>query len=304
MNINDKRYPYPVLTPNGDDYDKSEFDIDLEVVKTPDDVTLTLSPTLKDDGLRRLIGVERKAKIIVHVESPKTVFRRIYDVAMPICDKASEKENTVVKINAADLSGVVSVCPFIVATEDIPDYSNESFNPDYECEAFSVDCGAVLAEGRQRTFVADTSREALATVASIFSVVKNLSSDCKTLRNNFTGDKIRIEMPEKMFSQYGTLKDTPEDREAIWAMVFVPALVEVLTTLAVERRCNGEIPSEFTEHAWYRSIDKALRSMKGWGLDSDKFSNGNDYLELASLLVKNSVSKAFLNMVNGYYNED
>ena len=304
MNINDKRYPYPVLTPNGDDYDKSEFDIDLEVVKTPDDVTLTLSPTLKDDGLRRLIGVERKAKIIVHVESPKTVFRRIYDVAMPICDKASEKENTVVKINAADLSGVVSVCPFIVATEDIPDYSNESFNPDYECEAFSVDCGAVLAEGRQRTFVADTSREALATVASIFSVVKNLSSDCKTLRNDFTGDKIKIAMPEKMFSQYGTLKDTPEDREAIWAMVFVPALVEVLTTLAVERRCNGEIPSEFTEHAWYRSIDKALRSMKGWGLDSDKFSNGNDYLELASLLVKNSVSKAFLNMVNGYYNED
>lgn len=305
MNINDKRYPYPVLTPNGDDYDKSEFDIDLEVVKTPDDVTLTLSPTLKDDGLRRLIGVDCKAKIIVHVESPKTVFRRTYDVAMPICDKASEKEKTVVTIGAAELSGVVSVCPFIVATDDIPDYANESFNPDYECEAFSVDCGAVLAEGRQRTFVADTSREALATVASIFSVVKNVSPDCKTLRNDFAGDKIKIEMPEKMFSQYGTLKDTPEDREAIWAMVFVPALVEVLATLAAERRCNNrEMPPEFMERGWYRSIDKALRGMKGWCLDSDKFSDGNDYLELASLLVKNSVSKAFLNMVNGYYNED
>jgi hypothetical protein len=305
MNINDKRYPYPVLTPNGDDYDKGEFDIDLEVEKTPDDVTLTLSPTLKDDELRRLIGVERKAKIIVHVESPKTVFRRTYDVAMPVCGKASEQENTVVKINAADLSGTVSVCPFIVATEDIPDYSNESFNPDYEGEAFSIDCGAVLAEGRQRTFVANTAREALATVASIFSVVKNISPDCRTLRNDFTGDKIRIEMPEKMFSQYGTLKDTPEDKDTIWAMVFVPALVEVLTTVAAERRCNnGEMPSDFMERAWYRSIDKTLRGMKGWGLDSDKFSNGNDYLELASLLVKNSVSKAFLNMVTVHYNED
>ena len=304
MNINDKRYPYPVLTPNGDDYDKSEFDVDLEVVKTLDEITLTLSPTLKNDGLRTLIGVEHKAKIIVHVESPKTVFRRTYDVQMPLCDKASEKEKTVVEINAADLSGTVSVCPFIVATEDIPDYTNESFNPDYECEAFSIDCGAVLAEGRQRTFVADTSREALATVASIFSVVKCVSPDCKTLRNDFSGEKIRISMPGKMFSQYGTLKDTPEDREAIWAMVFVPALVEVLTTLAVERKCNGEIPSEYLERSWYRSIDKALRMMKGWGLDSDKFSNGNDYLELASLLVKNSASRAFLKMVNGYYNED
>lgn len=304
MNINDKRYPYPVLTPTGDDYDKSEFDVDLEVVKTPDEITLTLSPTLKNDGLKRLIGVEHKAKIIVHVESPKTVFRRTYDVQMPLCDKASEKEKTVVEINAADLSGTVSVCPFIVATEDIPDYTNESFNPDYECEAFSIDCGAVLAEGRQRTFVADTSCEALATVASIFSVVKCVSPDCKTLSNDFSGEKIRISMPGKMFLQYGTLKDTPEDREAIWAMVFVPALVEVLTTLAVERKCNGEIPSEYLERSWYRSIDKALRMMKGWGLDSDKFSNGNDYLELASLLIKNSVSKAFLNMVNGYYNED
>ena len=42
MNINDKRYPYPVLTPTGDDYDKSEFDVDLEVVKTLDKIALTL----------------------------------------------------------------------------------------------------------------------------------------------------------------------------------------------------------------------------------------------------------------------
>ncbi len=292
MNINDKRYPYPVLTPNGDDYDKSEFDIDLEVMKTPDEITLTLSPTLKNDGLKKLIAIENKAKIIVHIESPKTVFRRTYDVQMPICDKASEKENTVVTINAADLSGTVSVCPFIVATEDIPDYTNESFNPDYECEAFSIDCGAVLAEGRQRTFVADTSREALATVASIFSVVKCVSNDCKTFRNDFSGEKIRISMPEEMFSQYGTLKDTEEDREALWAMVFVPALVEVLATLAAERRCNDEVFSEYQGRRWYRAIDKALRTAYGWGLDSEGFSNRGDYLELASLLIKNSTKNA------------
>lgn len=292
MNINDKRYPYPVLTPNGDDYDKSEFDVDLEVMKTPDEITLTLSPTLKNDGLKKLIAIENKAKIIVHIESPKTVFRRTYDVQMPICDKASEKENTVVTINAADLSGTVSVCPFIVATEDIPDYTNESFNPDYECEAFSIDCGAVLAEGRQRTFVADTSREALATVASIFSVVKCVSNDCKTLRNDFSGEKIRISMPEEMFSQYGTLKDTDEDKEALWAMVFVPALVEVLATLAAERRCNDEVFSEYQGRRWYRAIDKALRNAYGWGLDSEGFSNRGDYLELASLLIKNSTKNA------------
>ena len=59
MNITDKSYPYPVLTPDGDDYENSEFDVALEVVKEPDKITLKFSPTLKDNGLRRLIGVRR-----------------------------------------------------------------------------------------------------------------------------------------------------------------------------------------------------------------------------------------------------
>ena len=147
MNITDKSYPYPVLTPDGDDYENSEFDVALEVVKEPDKITLKFSPTLKDNGLRRLIGVEKAAKIIVHVESPMTVYRRTFDIPLPVCDTASEREKTVVEIPAAELSGVVSVCPFIVASQDIPAYTNEAFNPDYEGEAFSVDCGAVLAEG-------------------------------------------------------------------------------------------------------------------------------------------------------------
>ena len=79
MNIREKHYPYPVLSPNGDDYEKSEFDVGLEVTKTPEAVTMTFAPTLKDNGLRRLIGVSKAAKIIVHVECPKTVFRRTYD---------------------------------------------------------------------------------------------------------------------------------------------------------------------------------------------------------------------------------
>ena len=118
MNITDKSYPYPVLTPDGDDYENSEFDVALEVVKEPDKITLKFSPTLKDNGLRRLIGVEKAAKIIVHVESPMTVYRRTFDIPLPVCDTASEREKTVVEIPAAELSGVVSVCPFIVASQD------------------------------------------------------------------------------------------------------------------------------------------------------------------------------------------
>ena len=288
MNITDKSYPYPVLTPDGDDYENSEFDVALEVVKEPDKITLKFSPTLKDNGLRRLIGVEKAAKIIVHVESPMTVYRRTFDIP-----PASEREKTVVEIPAAELSGVVSACPFIVASQDIPAYTNEAFNPDYEGEAFSVDCGAVLAEGRQRTFVADTAREALAMSSSIFSVLLDPDDSHKTLRNDFNGNKIIVFMPRKMFVQYGTLKDSPEVREMIWAMVFVPALVEVLTTLSMERRNEEDGLAEYRDRNWYRSLDKLIRSQFGWNIDSDKFGQYGDYLQMASLLIKNCVKTAF-----------
>lgn len=303
MNISEKRYPYPVLTPNGDDYEKSEFDVAVEVTKSPTEVTLAFAPTLRDDGLRRLIGVDRAAKIIVHVESPMTVFRRTYDIPLPVCETAADGERLSVVISSADLSGTVSVCPFIVATRDIPDYSNESFNPDYEGEAFAIDCGAVLAEGRQKTFVADTAKEALALSPSVIKAVRSADPACRTLRNNFDGNKIVITMPAKMYDEYGTLKDTPEDRATIWAMVFVPALVEALTTLGLTRRYEPAALADFMERSWCRALDKAIRKAWGWGIDSDQFQ-GEDYVQMASLLVKNSVSTAFLTMVNGYYNED
>lgn len=301
MNIRDKHYPYPVLSLNRDDYENSEFDVGLEVTKTPDAVTMTLAPTLKDNGLRRLIGVSKAAKIIVHVECPKTVFRRTYDLPLPVCDTADGDERQVVTISAAELSGTVSVCPFIVATEDICDYGNESFNPDYEGEAFFIDSGAVLAEGRQKTFVADTAREALAMSPSIVKVIRGASQECKTLQRDFSGDKIIVTMPEKMYSQYGTLKDTAADRETIWAMVFVPVLVEVLATVGMTRHFEKDL-SEYSDRAWFRSIDKAIRSLFGWGIDSQQFEDA-DYTELASLLVKNSIRSAFVNMVNCYNNE-
>ena len=293
MNISDKRYPYPVLTPDGDDYEGSEFDVGLEVVKSPNEVTLTFTPTLKDNGLRSLIGVDKAAKIIVHVESPMTVYRRTFDMPLPVCDTASEKEKTVITIPAAELSGVVSVCPFIVASQDIPAYTNEAFNPDYEGEAFSVDCGAVLAEGRQRTFVADTAREALAMSNSIFSAILDPDDSHKTLRNDFTGNKIIVSMPRKMYVQYGTLKDSPKVQDLFWAMVFVPALVEVLTTLAMERRNEENGLAEYRDRNWYRSLDKAIRSKFGWNIDSDNFGQYGDYLQMASLIIKNCVADAF-----------
>lgn len=193
MNISEKRYPYPVLKPEGDDYEGSSFDVAIEVLQSSETVAITFGAELKDDGLRRLIGVEHRAEIVCHLECPKTVYRQVVKVGLPVCEKAGDGEKVTLEIPTAALSGDVSVCPFIVATEDIPDYTNESFNPDYECEAFAIETGAVMAEGRQKTFEVVTAKEALDLSPSIFSVAAG-GTGCKTLCMEWMRDKILIRM--------------------------------------------------------------------------------------------------------------
>lgn len=296
MNISEKRYPYPVLKPNGDDYEGSEFDVDIAVTASSEKVKVTFLPRLRDDGLRHLIGVEKVARIICHLECPKTVYRTFVELDLPVCEAASEQEAKLFEIPTAQLSGEVSVCPFIVATADIPAYTNPSFNPDYECEAFTIETGGVLAEGGQKRFMVETSREALAQSPSIFSVVPG-DKNLKTLRLDYSGDKIRLSMPKWMYEKYGTLKDVPEDRETMWAMLFVPALVEILTMLGATCRFDAERLDDLKRYRWYAAIDRAVKkTLDGEGVDSDRFANLPSYLELASLVVKNSIAGAFVNM--------
>ena len=103
MNISEKHYPYPVLQPAGDDYENSLFDVDVSLVKSPDVVIAKFTASLRDNGLRRLIGVEHKAKILCHLECPRTVYRTCADIPLPVCETAPEDEAVEIQIPAAAL---------------------------------------------------------------------------------------------------------------------------------------------------------------------------------------------------------
>lgn len=303
MNISEKRYPYPVLTPEGDDYDKkSVFDVEVVVTKDDEKVTFKFRPLLSDAKLRYLINVKR-AKITCHVEAPKTVYRKCFDLKLPSSDKAIDEEVKIEEVSAADLSGTVSICPFIVATEDIVGYQNDAFNPDYEGEAFDIESGAVMAEGRQRTFVVDTAKEALKATASIFVVVPTERQEVKSLVMDWSGDRIVITMPKKSYQRYGTLKESAENKEILWAIIFIPALVNVLAHLSQMRSDGSDSLSEYREKRWFRAIDYALRQYCNCGIDNPDFEN-IDCLMAASVIVKNAPIEAMKKLYNLEDRED
>lgn len=297
MDMTEKRYPYPVLSPNGDDYvPPSRFDVRVEVEETPDSVTLRFAPILHDDGLRRLIAVEHRARIVCHVESPQTVFRTVCEITPPACDEAAESEIQTVTFDSADLSGRVSVCPFIVASTDIPDYANPSFNPDYENEAFFVSEGAVLAEGMQQTFNVDTARHALEPASSIFVVTLARDESVKSMRVSWNDEKIHILLTQETFQHFKIFHQSRTKREELMAMIYMPALLRVLDEL---RGYSDGIPEEIAGRRWCRSLDAALKRLQGWGLDSEEFADeGTDTVELAELLLRNALDAALRKIMN------
>lgn len=297
MDISEKQYPYPVLKPDGDDYaPESRFDVDVKFERDADKVTLRFYPSLHDDGLRRLICVEHLAQIICHVESPQTVFRTTFNVKPPACDDADESECTVVEIPATSISGRVSVCPFVVAVDRVTAYSNNSFNPDYDRESFNIDCAAVLAEGTQSVFNANTATHELEPASSIFVVSLSKNPDVKSMRVDCCDDKkIRIVLPETTMQLFKAVHNSGRQREMLWAMLYAPALIRVFDTLQFSAR--NDTLDEYKSRTWYASLDSALRRQVGFGIEDPAFADDSrDTVELAELVVKNAIEAALASM--------
>lgn len=295
MDISEKRYPYPVLKPGGDDYVDSRFDVEVESYCEAEKVTFLFRPILRNDGLRRAIA-DGEAAIICHVEAPQTVFRQIYEVKVAPCEEASDEERTVYEESSSVLSGPVSVCPFIVAVHDIPAYGNSCFHADYESETFSIQAGGVMAEGSQQTFEINTAKKLEETASSILSVTVAQNEDVKSMRVGWEGNKIRIVLPERMMQLYKQFHESGNQRELLWAMVFSPAVLRVLDELHNAVGENGGGLEDYRDRRWYRALEAATKRLRGYGFDSEDFAEA-DTVELAEEIIHNALGGALQKMM-------
>ena len=245
MVIKYKMFPYPVLTEFTDDYVDSKFDVLIEEVIHGFDRKLYFSATLKNDGLLQLIK-DGKARFVYHLECSQTGFREAVQTNAKMKDYVLEHEK---------VRGKLQICPFIVATENISNYTNTAFHSDYDGISFDIEAGCVLAIGAPREMMIEPETDDLAKIPSIFSIIRNLDSSVTYMTVETSRERIIIQLPLEDFTKYGLLDSGTMLPDVLNTMVVIPALVFALDEI---KREKPEERYQYEENGrlWYTTIKK------------------------------------------------
>lgn len=290
MHIKGKLYPYPVLASFNDDYKNNSFNVNMSIQLSPNDVKVFLVPELDNKEILNLIET-KKAGFIVHVENSLTSYRKVVAVS---------KEGTTMEILADNVEGLISFCPFIVALEDIKDFSSESFNIDYKDVTFDFEKGNILAIGKEVQLRLEKENDDLANVPSIFSVTEIKNPDIKDIIINIEGDKINIQLPTQSFKEFKLAMANPKSMSVIHSMIIIPSLMKCFEE--VKSRYNDE-KFLFEGKRWYRVVKKALNKM-GIELETEEDIKAINSFDYAQKLMDNTTMRALTNINDIAYKGD
>lgn len=286
MEIRCKLYPYPVLAYYSDDYKEGGFETIIDLCKDGYNVRLDFLSTLTNDGLKKLLQ-DGKAQYAYHLECAQTGYRHIV-----LTDKVAESCTLSNKV----VCGKLQICPFIVATEDINQYSNEGFHDDYGGIPFDIEAGCVLAVGKQVNADIIKDMEDLANTPSVFSIVRNADVTVTQMLVDMYCKKIVVKFPLNDYYSYKQLSKAPQAQSILNSLTIIPSLTYVLEELKGK---TVEDREEFDEYGWYRTIKKALITKFDCDIESDAFNQEN-MLSLAQKLINDPLTDAFKVLTGGF----
>lgn len=280
MHIKAKLYPYPVLANFNDDYKNSKFNIISTLQFFPNEVVLQFKPVLENQGIQKLIN-DGKAIFVAHIESALTSYRKIVKM---------QGEGAEFRIPAESIEGLISICPFIIATQDINGYVNEDFNPDYEGATFDLEKGNILAIGQEVQTRIEKENDDLANVPSIFAVTEIKDVDKKDIIINNTNNKINVQLPKDSFFEFKLAMNNPNSMAVIHSMIIIPALMKCFDDM----KSKPEDLYIYEDRRWFRALKKALRKINVELTEDTILSL--DSFTIAQKLMDNTTNRAILSI--------
>ena len=248
MEIRYKLYPYPVLSSSSDDYIDSSFCSTVEVKRDGYNIRIVFMSTIKNCELEALIK-EGRASFVYHLECAQTGYRTAI---------STSSTDSQVSISDNKVCGRLQICPFIVATKDIPDYVNSSFNDDYRGYKFQIEAGCVMAVGKQVNCDIEKDRNDLVNAKSIFVVTKNADTTVTDMEIDIGQKKITIKLPEKDHAHFKSMSKVPKIQQSLNALIIIPALIFALSE--VNSKTPDDRYTSYSTYSWYKSIKKAMKN--------------------------------------------
>jgi hypothetical protein len=226
--------PYPILSKENDSHENSSFDVLVVPKKSFGQLVLEAEFVLNNAGLQDLID-QGKAVFALHIECPLTSFRRV--------DK-SDQQTLTIKIDEQQLRGRMDVHAFILANEQIVDYTNPDWNTFYMGVPITYEKGNILAFGSASEIVLHEEAAEEQNLPSIVTIRR--AGNREYVGIELGTNQILVLLPEVMYKQYAEygssrLKDT------ILSLIIFPALIDVFHTIKDE-------PSAYEDNRWYQVL--------------------------------------------------
>lgn len=281
-----KGFPYPVLSPYGDDYIGSSFDVTVNAKIEGYDLSIEFEAHLTDIGLMELIRKNQVA-IVYHIECANTGFRTTIETT---------EQNCKYVVPFKKLRDLIEINSFLVATAEIDNYSNDNFNPDYGKASFQISQGCVLALAKEvDTRIPKKLTDLKENDDPFVVIVPSKEDGLKTVSVDLESDKIRIVVPEMVAAKYKALQQTGELRPILVSMYIVPALFQGLQRLSLLEDYELD---DYNKYLWVQSLEDVLKQGFDLSLEALRSKEMSELFELAQKMLESPLKEGIDNLMS------
>lgn len=244
MIIRDKYFTYPVIREHPEDYQKSTFKVHVDSSSDEDNILMRFKFELENEQILQLIK-NNKAKFVVHLEEPTTMFREIF---------AFSTINNEIQISKDKIRMNVELSTFIVVTEDVLDFKSDDLDLIYEGIPISFDKYSIIGVGQSKKIEVNKESDEIKEVSSIFSVIPT-EEENTIIKIQLSNERIIIEMPKKEYDIYYRLAHIyrvqgKKDNYILLSLVIIPSFVEALTIIK-------EDVDSYRNNMWFKPLINA-----------------------------------------------
>ena len=243
-----KSWLHPVKNPSSEDIQSPDNSFDFDLTSTVLDGRYQLQGQLKheDATLSRLIA-DGKAKAFLHLECPRTYFRRVFEFGPD-----GRLESTV---SHDEVRGRAEVLAVIVAVDDLAAYQHPRQNPDYGNHSFCVSPAEFLAVSGTKQIEFYPDMDQLPHISSLLTVRKG-EDGLERMEINPMENRIVILLPPEEHKMYSEIRLVGSVRDLLVNGVIMPALLHSLHYLRTMQ--TEELEDFKAGHRWARLILERL----------------------------------------------
>jgi hypothetical protein len=276
MKLNNRLFPYPILSPYFNDFKEVDFEADITIIQTPHSVQINTSIKLTEPYIKQMVE-DGIIEYVLQLECAMTSYR----------ESIRFSEDTFeYKVSEELLEDKLNIRVFMVASQELEDYGPSHLVEDYDGLKFDLDEFSIIGIASYRSVKIEKEKDQIKNVASIFSIVKKMNNKKSDFLFDVNSDRIRIELPSEYIEKYNILNRNPNNRYALMSIIIAPVLLRTIELLKTDSE------DSYSMFKWYDSLLQLI--------DKKKISLEEDSYLIMQKLLENPLGDALVYLAGGH----